>query len=271
MPTTVYVGTSGYSYADWVGPVYPQGTDRSRYLERYATLFNAVELNYSYYRQPDPKHTADLATRTPEDFRFTIKAHKSLTHVVPDEWPREAAVFLEGIAPLVDSGKLTAVLLQFPFSFHYTRAHRVYLDRLCESLREVPLATEFRNAEWYSSRVLEALAERSIAWVCADYPQLEGLPPREGESTAGLGYLRFHGRNRETWWTGTNASRYDYLYSDAEIEEWIERIRAITPKTRILVAMFNNHWRGQAVTNALMLKKKLEAVSDFELSVPHPQ
>ena len=270
MATELYIGTSGYSYSDWVGPVYPQGTDRTKYLEIYATRFSAVELNFSYYRQPDAAMLERMIERTPDSFRFAIKAHKSLTHVVEDDWKSDAQSFLAGIQPLVGGGRLIAVLLQFPFSFHYTTVNRVYLDSLCESLSSVPLSVEFRNAEWHTDRVLDALRDRDVGYAVADYPELDGLPRIRAEGTSSVGYVRFHGRNRENWWTGTNASRYDYLYSDDEIEDWIERIRAISSKTKIMLAVFNNHWRGQAVSNATMLKKKLETIEDLELSVLHP-
>ena len=271
MQTRVYIGTSGYSYSDWVGPVYPLGTDRTRYLEVYAQTFSSVELNFSYYRQPNASTIERMIERTSADFRFSIKAHKSLTHVVADEWKRETRTFLEGIRPLVELNRLVAVLLQFPFSFHYTRPNRVYLDRLCGSLASVPIAIEFRNAEWHTDHVFGELSKRGISYAAADYPALDGLPPAKAVATSEIGYVRFHGRNRENWWTGTNESRYDYLYSDEEIEEWIERIRAIASRTRILLAVFNNHWRGQAVSNALTFKKKLEAFNDLELAVPHPE
>ena len=268
MKSVVCIGTSGYSYSDWVGPVYPLGTDRSRFLELYAEQFPAVELNFSYYRQPDSGLLERMAQRTPEDFGFAVKAHKSLTHIVGESWPSDAKRFLEGVKPLAERGRLIAVLLQFPFSFHYSRANRTYLAHLCDAMSEVPLAAEFRNGEWHTSRVIEALSQRKITYTLTDYPDLEGLPKVRVETTSDVGYLRFHGRNKENWWTGDNASRYDYLYSDEEIEEWIERIRAITRKTKVLIAVFNNHWRGQAVQNAVMLKKKLEAVSDLELPDP---
>ena len=270
MAATVYIGTSGYSYADWVGTVYPQGTDRSRFLELYAQQFPAVELNFSYYRQPEAPVIDRMIERTPEDFLFTIKAYKSLTHIVSDDWREDARKFRNGISPLTEANRLAGVLLQFPFSYHYSKENRVYLARLCDEMAPLPLAVEFRNAEWHVDRVIEGLRERSVCYTMTDYPKLDGLPPVLVEATSDLAYLRFHGRNRENWWTGTNASRYDYLYSDEEIDKWIERIRRITTRTRVLIAVFNNHWRRQAVQNAIMLKKKLEDRVDLELPVPPP-
>jgi len=264
---TLYVATSGYSYSDWVGPFYPQGTDRSRFIELYAERFPAVELNFSYYRQPDPGLLARMASRTPEGFQFAVKAHKSLTHVVSDEWPEDARRFLSGIAPLAERKRLIAVLLQFPYSFHYSRANRNYLASLTDSLGTTPLAVEFRNSEWHTDRVIDGLRERSIAYTVTDYPALEGLPPVRIETTSDLGYVRFHGRNSEQWWIGDNASRYDYLYSGEEIDAWLERIRLITRQTRMTIAVFNNHWGGQAVANAIMLRERLEAFDDISLGV----
>ncbi len=268
MSCTAYVGTSGYSYADWVGPVYPQGTDRNRFLELYARRFGVVELNFSYYRQPSASVVSKMIDRTPDGFRFSVKAHKSLTHLVTDDWKRDAAVFSEGIAPLAESGRLIAVLLQFPYSFHYSPENRTFLARLCDRLSRDPLAVEFRNPRWHTDRVVEGLRERSVCYVMTDYPKLEDLPDIRVETTTDFAYLRFHGRNGENWWTGDATSRYDYRYSDAEIDEWVDRIGRITTDIRLLVAMFNNHWRGHAAENATMFKKKLETLGAVECADP---
>ena len=265
MPGSVYIGTSGYSYSDWVGPVYPVGTDRSQFLRKYSFMFPVVELNFSYYRQPDSALLERMADTTSDSFRFSIKGHKSITHIISDEWKSESKRFKEGVAALADRNRLASILLQFPFSFHYTEQNRVYLARLCDSLSPLPISVEFRNVEWHSERVIAAMRARNIGYAATDYPDLDGLPPAIAEATSDVGYIRFHGRNRENWWTGDNASRYDYLYSDDEIDEWIERIRRIASQTRTLIAVFNNHWRGQAVQNAVMLTDRLRAKTDLDI------
>ena len=258
MAATIYVGTSGYSYSDWVGPFYPDGTRQRDFLELYAETFKIVELNFSYYRQPEPPMLDRMIEVSPEGFLFTIKAHKSMTHEITAGWKKDAEVYRSGIAPLAAAYKLGAVLLQFPYSFHYTADNRRYLDAMCRELVELPLVIEFRNREWQHDRVYEGLRERGAGLVVADYPRLENLPVADPVLTSDLGYIRFHGRNKENWWTGTNASRYDYLYSDDELDEWLDKIDQMSRNTRILILVFNNHWRGQAVQNARRITTLLQ-------------
>jgi uncharacterized protein YecE (DUF72 family) len=250
----IYVGTSGYSYSDWVGPVYPAGTQQRDFLELYAREFAMVELNFSFYARPGAEQLARMADRAGERMLFSLKAHQSLTHERPEDPGPEAAALRAAVAPLAERSRLGAVLLQFPFSFHYEPAARRYLDRLCRSLEGLPAAVEFRNREWQRESVLRALAERNVAFVNVDQPELPGLLEASDAATSDLGYLRFHGRNRTNWWTGDNATRYDYLYSDEELAGWVDRVRAILRRARTVLIAFNNHFRGQAVQNARMMK-----------------
>lgn len=246
----IYVGTSGYSYTDWVGPFYPEGTSQRAFLEYYSKVFPVVELNFSYYRQPEASMLTRMMDISPQKFLFTIKAHKSITHEVGTDWRKDAAIYKSGIEPLSKLDRLGAVLLQFPYSFHYTDDNRRYLDAVCREFADLPLVVEFRNREWQRDRVYEGLRSRGAGLAVADYPGLENLPLADPVTTSNVGYVRFHGRNRENWWTGTNASRYDYLYSDDELDEWLDKIDQMSRNTRILILVFNNHWRGQAVQNA---------------------
>jgi uncharacterized protein YecE (DUF72 family) len=258
---TILVGTSGYAYKDWVGPVYPQGCAAKDYLSHYQELFCFCELNFSYYKQPDVRTMERLVHTTSDSFRFSIKGHRSLTHE-RSQRPEEAAQeFLRGIAPLRESGKLGSVVLQFPFSFHYTPAERSWLGRLCDLFAGYPLAIEFRNRQWQRESVLDGLLRRDIAFVNVDGPLLPGLPMPSAHAVPSHGYVRFHGRNAANWWNGDNASRYDYLYSEDELYEWLPRIQEMAESARTVMILFNNHWRGQAVQNALQMRKILEAES----------
>jgi uncharacterized protein YecE (DUF72 family) len=256
----VVIGTSGYSYKDWIGPFYPDGTKESEFLEYYAKAFNYVELNFSYYAMPTSRLTQNMAARTSDGFLFGIKAHKSLTHEIdPAQLDACADQFRKGIEPLAGCGKLGAVLFQFPFSFHYTDENRRYMDRLLSSFDGYPNAVEFRNSEWLRDSVYEGLAARSIALVNVDEPELPKLIKASDKVTAQLAYLRFHGRNKKDWWTGTNVTRYDYLYSESELDEWLPRIAKMIEAARILIVAFNNHYKAQAVKNAIGLKNTLSA------------
>ncbi len=268
MPAEIYIGTSGYSYADWVGPFYKDGMERSEFLPYYAHRFPCVELNFSYYKQPDSRLLERMVTSTPDDFLFTIKAHRSLTHEIGGSWRDEAKTFIEAIAPLEQSNRLGAVLFQFPYSFHYEPVNRRYLARLCDVFSDRPVAVEWRNREWQQDSVFAELEQRKIAYVMVDYPPIDSLPDPIARVTAPAAYLRFHGRNSESWWTGDNKSRYDYLYDDEELDEWSGKIAETAGKAKILIVMFNNHWRGQAVRNAGRLREMLEKRGDLSVYRP---
>jgi len=255
---TVLVGTSGYSYDDWVGPVYPRGTARQDFLSLYAREFPVVELNFSYYQQPNPRTLERMVAGTSPSFAFALKAHKSMTHEIGESWEKDIADFRAGIQPMVDAGRLAAVLLQFPYSFAYTTESRSRLAALCERLEGLPLAVEFRKSEWMKEQVFEGLRQRGVSLVSVDEPDLPKLVPPTTETTGSFGYVRFHGRNKEAWWTGDNASRYDYLYTTDELEEWVQRIRLILSNVPVLLLFFNNHWRGNAAQNAREMRRLLQ-------------
>ncbi|MGA2377771.1 MAG: DUF72 domain-containing protein [Spirochaetia bacterium] len=258
IPPRVLVGTSGYSYDDWVGPVYPQGTSRRDFLSLYAREFPVVELNFSYYQQPNPRTLERMVAGTSSSFTFALKAHRSMTHEIGESWENDIAEFRAGIQPMVDAGRLAAVLLQFPYSFAYTPESRSRLASLCGKLEGLPLAVEFRKSEWLREQVFEGLRRRGVSLVSVDEPDLPKLLPPSTETTGRFGYVRFHGRNKAAWWTGDNASRYDYLYASEELEEWVQRIRLILLNVPVLLLFFNNHWRGNAAQNAREMRRLLQ-------------
>ena len=147
------IGTSGFSYTDWCGPVYAAGTHKNEFLQLYAAEFSLVELNFSYYRQPDPRTIEQMIKKTPENFSFAIKAHQSLTHQLEEDFSEAARIFKEGIKPLIDYSRLAAVLFQFPYSFHYTPESRRHLEKVCRVFEDTPVAIEFRNREWQKDTV----------------------------------------------------------------------------------------------------------------------
>jgi uncharacterized protein YecE (DUF72 family) len=260
----ILIGTSGYSYEDWVGPVYPPGTPKNAFLSLYAERFPIVELNFSYYAQPGSRAIQGMIDATPEGFLFALKAHRSMTHEIGATWESDIQTFRRGIEPLVERGRLAAILLQFPYSFAYTPESRNRLSGLCDALKGLPLAVEFRKSEWMQDRVFAGLRERGAALVSVDEPALPKLLKPATEVTAEFSYVRFHGRNAANWWTGDNASRYDYLYEPEELGEWVGRVKAILEKARTIMIFFNNHRRGMAVRNAMELRAILSArgVSD---------
>lgn len=252
------IGTSGYSYKDWAGPVYPEGCRQADYFDHYRRIFTFTELNFSYYAFPDADNLAALQRKAGDDFRFALKAHRSMTHEESEDLPGLCARFVEALSPLREAGSLVSVLLQFPYSFHYTRENRLKLDRLCAGLEAVPLHVEFRNTDWTGDQVTEGLRSRGVGLVASDYPDLNGLPGFSTPPTSPVAYARFHGRNRENWWKGTNVSRYDYRYSSSELAERVPALKEMASNAKVLLVAFNNHYKGQAVDNALELKGLLE-------------
>jgi uncharacterized protein YecE (DUF72 family) len=200
-----------------------------------------------------------MVDETASDFVFSIKAYKSLTHeILYDKPGPDVALFVNGIEPAIESGKLGAILLQFPFSFHYNNKNRTYLNRLYEQFQGLPLAVEFRNNEWQRESVYQGLGKRNIALVNVDEPQIHGLLKPDELVTSQIGYVRFHGRNSDNWWDGNNVTRYDYFYNDVELTEWVPRIKKIAVQTSVVLVVFNNHSKGQAVLNARRLKEILD-------------
>jgi uncharacterized protein YecE (DUF72 family) len=158
---------------------------------------------------------------------------------------------------MLEAGRLEAVLFQFPYSFQYTDDNRRYLDKLLKYFKDVPAAVEFRKSDWYSTKVIDGMKSREVPLVSLDMPELPKLPPLMDVVTSSLVYIRLHGRNKEAWWDSNEHARYDYLYSDKEIEAWADRIKRISEQAKRIVVYFNNHAFGKAVRNAQTLAKML--------------
>jgi uncharacterized protein YecE (DUF72 family) len=258
----VVVGTSGYGYLEWVGPVYPADTKRDDCLGSYATLLPTVELNETAYEMPAGGRLGELLEKAGPNLSFSVKAHESLTHRIDATgWKAQARAFVKALEPLRENGRLEAVLLQFPPEFRYGPDERRYLDGLVTAFGLAAsggapkgnpcLAVEFHDHAWYNNRVFDALRKRSVAVASMDLPELEGLPPVIDLVTAPLAYIRLHGRNARAWWGSDSASRYDYLYTDAELRAWAQRLRGIAARAERVLVYFNNYRRGQSAINAM--------------------
>jgi uncharacterized protein YecE (DUF72 family) len=250
---SIVVGTCGYSYKDWVGPFYPQSIKSNGMLPYYAERFPAVEIDASYYRVPSEATFASMDARTPADFRFAAKLPGSVTHLPAEDAhrvPDDARLFRENIEPLVRSGKLGAVLMQFPHSFTATPRAENYLRSVREELVGFPLVAEFRNREWQRNATLELLAELDVGWCNVDEPQFEKLLQPSSDVVGPLAYVRFHGRNYKNWWRGSAETRYEYDYTEEELAPWTERVAEMAAQTKQTYVFFNNHRLGQAAKNA---------------------
>ncbi len=249
----IKIGTSGFSYKDWVGPVYPEELPSREHLSYYAEMFPTVELNVTYYRIPQMRIVEGWVEKTPDDFLFAVKAFGGLTH---ERDAPEFAPFVAALEPLVKAGKLGCVLAQFPYSFHPTDENVAYLARVREGLGDLPAVVEFRNAGWANDTTFETLDQLNLGFCCVDEPQLRGLMPPIAITTGGIGYVRFHGRNYAKWYQHEEAwERYDYTYSAEELREWAPRIQALDERTPLTLVYFNNHSEGQAVQGARDLRQ----------------
>lgn len=258
------VGTCGFSYKDWVGPVYPVGTKPAGMLPLYATMFPIVEIDSTYYGVPALPTVESWARRTPGEFRFTAKLPNTATHVPEPALGTvhdDVRLFRANLAPLVSAGKFACALMQFPNSFRPMDATVRHMRALRDALDDVPLVAEFRHREWQTNDTLQLLRELGIGLVAVDEPQFESLPRPMTDATSQIAYVRFHGRNYEQWWKGDNVSRYDYLYTENELGQWVERLVDLASHrdVREVLAFFNNHRRGNAARNAQTFEAMLAA------------
>lgn len=255
----VLIGTSGFSYEDWKGVFYPPDLPREDYIRFYSMFFPIVELDFSYYRMPEAWRLEQLAAATPKEFLFTIKAHRSLTHEYQPHWAGIAAEFRAALYAREFKDRLAGILLQFPFSFHYTDPNRLYLGELTKELSPFPQFLEFRNSEWTRGSVFEEAEKRGIGIVSVDAPALPNIPCRDMPILSAVPYVRFHGRNAEAWWGKDGASRYDYSYAQSELIEWAHKIAEAEKKATKVFSIFNNHPNGNAVLDARRLKALVDA------------
>ncbi len=259
----IRVGPAGWSYEDWAGIVYPlkKGSkfDPLAYL---AEFFDVVELNNTFYRPPTPQMGRSWVKRVQSNpnFRFTAKLYRNFTHERQALTEGDEALFKSGLAPLAETQRLGALLLQFPYSFHNKEENLAYLKALAEKFKEYPLVLEVRHASWDRSSAYQFLRETGIGFCNIDQPQVSYSMGATKKVTSQVGYLRLHGRNVKEWFregAGRDA-RYDYLYNEFELFELAERIRQISREAEEVYVITNNHYRGKAVCNALEIKAKLK-------------
>ena len=252
------IGTSGYSFADWVGSFYEPSTRPQDMFKAYAEHFKAVELNFTFYRIEAASTLDKLARTSPADFGFWVKANRRITH----EQDRLATQpFLENLQPLTDSGKLYGVLLQFPQSFHRTSASRKFLDSTLTLLDSLRLAVEFRHCSWDCDATVNSLRERAVTLVIPDCPDIASLYRPKPTLTSPVGYLRLHSRDPAKWYGGP-AQRYDYNYTDSELKAIAEQWSASHIEAQNVFAFFNNCHLGQAARNAQAFSKILSLLAN---------
>jgi uncharacterized protein YecE (DUF72 family) len=257
----VRVGTSGWSYPDWDGVFYPprkpRGFDELAYLARY---FGCVEVNSSFYRPPSARMAASWLARTPPGFEFTFKLHQRFTHQRGEAWTAaEVAEYRAGLEPVLQAGRLGAVLVQFPWSLRADDAAYRHMEAVKLDFGDLPLVVEVRHVSWTSPDAIRFFKGAGLGFADIDQPaSRSGVPPMS-LVTSPIGYVRLHGRNREAWFKpdAGRDQRYNYLYREEELKEWIGRIREIARASEKTYVFTNNHYRGQAPANALQILSQL--------------
>ncbi|MCA1588006.1 MAG: DUF72 domain-containing protein [Chloroflexi bacterium] len=240
----IRIGCSGWNYVSWRGSFYPKGMPANRWLEHYASVFDTVEVNTTFYRLAKKEAVARWASQTPPEFCFAVKASRYLTHIKRlKEMQTGLQRLIEPLQPLREAGKLGALLWQLPPNFHRD------LDRLDFALGHLPPgrhAFEFRHASWFCEEVYALLREHRVALAIGDRPD---YPFVAHELTADFTYVRFHYGHR-----GARGN-----YSKSELEQWAERIAGWARARIDVFAYFNNDWETFAPRNALALARMVKS------------
>lgn len=262
------VGPAGWTYKDWEGVVYPRTPGKTfDPLAYLAEFFDTVEINSSFYAPPRLRDVTSWVRRVRNNprFRFTAKAWQKLTHdraeATDATMEADCEVVRRAMAPLAEAGVLGALLIQFPWSFRYAEDSLDYLEKLFRTLAGFPLALEVRHGSWNQDSFYDFLRAQDVAFCNVDQPVIGDSLGPSARATARIGYLRMHGRNYGAWFqkeAGRDA-RYDYLYSEAEVKEVSKNIRALKQSTEETYAITNNHFRGQALVNAIEILEELDA------------
>ena len=260
----IFVGTAGWSYPDWKGIFYPKRKPRGfTELTYYATYFDTVEINSTFYRIPTSSTVEKWvsAISNKARFQFNVKLWQHFTHTENVNISKaEVLAFTDSLTPLFSSKHFGALLIQFPWRFKYNQQNADYVARLLTALEPVASVVEFRHGSWASSETFDLLREHNSGFVNIDQPLISDSIAPSAHLIGDIGYIRFHGRNEANWFNenaGRDA-RYDYLYSNTEIKPWIESIDSITKNANKTFVIFNNHFKGQAVINSLQLLNKME-------------
>ncbi|WP_292662484.1 DUF72 domain-containing protein [Nitratifractor sp.] len=240
MPAEARIGTSGFYYEHWRGILYPEGVPKSRWFEEFCREFSTVEMNSTFYHLPKAKTVGHWDEKSPDDFLFSFKASRSITHYKKlRNVEKELFLFLHLLKPL--RRKIAAILIQLPPSLHRDEA------LLADFLALLPpgwrFVLEFRHASWYEEPVYELLHHYDAALCWHDYGRADvPIVP-----TADFAYLRLHGP------TG----HYGGSYDDATLERWAETIRDQLRHNRPVFCYFNNDAEGNAVRDARRLRRLL--------------
>ena len=277
MPASIRVGTASWTdHEPFYPPEYNRADMKSRRIEYYARYFDMVEVDSTFYHLQPARNFQLWAERTPQDFVFDVKAYGELTwHQRDDQGElitpsaETYAKFSEMVRPMREAGKLGAILFQFPPWFTYDAERLEYFGTVRELLPEDTIAVEFRHRSWVEGNHAEetraALSDNRLAYCAVDEPQIGSgsVPPVVLVTDPQFSMVRFHGRNARTWYgknLKSSRDRFDYLYTQAELEPWAERVQRIAEQLgngAEVHVVANNNARNYGIVNALDLQELL--------------
>jgi uncharacterized protein YecE (DUF72 family) len=258
-----YVGTAGWSYEDWEGIVYPLHKGRGFHpLSYLAGYIDIVEVNSTFYRPAPPAMVRSWLKRIEDrpDFLLSLKLYQAFTHAREGFTAKDVDDVRQAADLVRLQGRLAALLVQFPWSFRNSPQNMEYLGRLLALFDGYPLAVEVRHASWETPEFQGLLGAHRAAFCSIDQPIFgASIEPSAAATTPDFAYVRLHGRNAANWFRegAGRDDRYDYLYAAGELEEWIDRIKSLGSKTGKVYVITNNHYRGQAMANALQIRNMI--------------
>jgi uncharacterized protein YecE (DUF72 family) len=253
----IRVGPAGWSYLDWAGIAYPRVRPRGFHEPEFlARFFDTIEINTSFYQpvRAETAHSwAGQVSHQPR-FQFTAKLWRRFTHDRDAGRDEERAV-KRGLNPLAEAGKLGALLLQFPWSFKWTKENREYLGALVMQFLEYPLVLEVRHSSWNCPEAFDLLGELGVGFCNIDQPIIGRSLAPTAEAIGTVGYVRLHGRNYNQWFAHREPhERYNYLYTMDELEPWVGRAARVAERAQSTFVITNNHFEAKGVANALEIK-----------------
>jgi uncharacterized protein YecE (DUF72 family) len=267
MAATVRLGTCSFADEGLLKAWYPRGVSTSRArLRYYAERFDTTEVDSPYYHLPDPGVTRNWAQRTPPEFTFHVKAHKTMTFHEGEPTDAAFAEFRAAIRPLELSGKLRGILLQYHPRFTKTKAALDELARAPERLAPLVPLIEFRHRSWMEpgerDDTVAFLERNGLAYVSLDTPmtRASNVVARHAVATHAIAYVRFHGRNEKTWNIKAEKSseRFNWMYAEDELEEWVPKLAQLAGEADEVYAMFNNNRDDFAPRSAVLLRGLLD-------------
>jgi uncharacterized protein YecE (DUF72 family) len=267
MGAAVRIGVCSFADEGLLKHWYPRGVSSpTARLAYYSERFETVEVDSPFYHLPDPAVTGRWAQRTPPEFLFHVKAHRSMTGHEEADQERAFAEFRASVEPLELSGKLRSILVQYHPRVVKSRKAKEKLARVRPLLDPLVPLVEFRHRSWLEdderADTLAFLEENGLAYVSVDAPPTRAsnvLPP-VAAATHRVAYVRFHGRNVKTWNIKAEKSseRFNWMYTPEELSEWVEKLHSLAENADEVYAMFNNNRDDFAPRSAVLLRGLLD-------------